>query len=105
MYPLIVPLKLAAEKPLPAAAKFPSASAVNKFQFLHPLGIGGVGLYVVLEIPTGILIEHNEKVYELAVHIFRSAIGPSHAPRSDDDRPYQPALQRRIAVRVIKPNQ
>ena len=88
----MVHLKLAAAKPLPATGKVPFGVGRNEFQFVHSLGIGSVGLDIVVEIPTGVLVENHVEIDELAIHIFRLAIGPGHAARGDDDGADQTAL-------------
>src|SRR5207302_4908652 len=55
-------------------------------QLVHRLGLGGMSLDVVVEIPTVVFVDDEKRSDKLAVNILRSSIGTGHTFAGDEDR-------------------
>src|SRR5438552_3889 len=75
-------------------------------EFVHGLRLGGVGLNVVVEIPTVVFVDDEIGRHKFAVNILRSTIGTSHALLGDDDGSNESgvSIMTLEIMRVIKPN-
>src|SRR6266849_3486688 len=56
------------------------------FELVHGLRLGGVSLDVMVQIPTVVFVDDEERSHKLAVNILGSSIGAGHTFTGDDNR-------------------